>query len=113
MGGTLGLALGVHIGNGRRGNLALDFLTASAVWGAGVGMVFLLEEFKEGATTQEQEELKEGQAVILLVIPVVQLVATALVEQTTGRSRGRRRRTALLVIPMRDGGLGLGTLVRF
>ena len=72
MGGTLGMALGVHIGNGRRANLALDFLTASAVWGAGVGLVFLLEEFKEGATTQEQEELKEGQAVILLAIPVVQ-----------------------------------------
>ncbi len=76
-------------------------------------MVFLLEEFKEGATPQEQEDLKEGQAVILLAIPVVQLVATALVEQVTGRSSGRRLQTALLVIPMGDGGLGLGTLVRF
>ena len=113
VGGTLGMALGVHIGNGRRGNFALDFLTAAAVWGAGVGMVFLLEEFKEGATTEEQEDLKGGQAVVLLAIPVVQLVATALVEQTTGRSRGRRQQIALLVIPMRDGGLGLGTLVRF
>ena len=113
VGGTLGMAIGVHVGNRRRGNFALDFLSAAAVWGAGIGLVFLLEEFKEDATTKEQEDLLVGQAVVLLAIPVVQLVATSLVEQMTGRSSGRRQRTALVVIPMGDGGLGLGTRVRF
>ena len=38
-GGTLGMALGVHLGNKRRGNLALDIVTGAAIWGAGIGIV--------------------------------------------------------------------------
>ena len=112
-GGTLGLAAGVHLANGRRGNFALDFLSASAVWGFGIGTVFLLEWFKADATPEEQVELRNGQAIILLAIPIVQLITTAQVEVATSRSRGRRQPAGLVVRPLRDGRVALGVGVSF
>ncbi len=90
-GGTLGLAAGVHLANGRQGNFALDFLSTSAACGFGIGTVFLLERFKADATPEEQVELGNDQAIILLAMPVVQPITTAQVEVATSRSPDSNR----------------------
>ena len=38
-GGGLGLALGAHLGNRRRGNFLLDVAASGAVWGVGYGLI--------------------------------------------------------------------------
>ena len=71
-GGTFGMALGVHLGNRRQGNLALDFLTAAAVWGAGIFAAILADSDR-------------ADVAILIAIPIVQLGATVAVERAAGR----------------------------
>ena len=73
-GGTLGMAVGVHLGNRRRGNVLLDFLAAAAVWGTGIAV----------AAGSDDENL---QAAVLIAIPVVQLGTTVLVERATEPDR--------------------------
>src|SRR5204863_1465661 len=72
-GGTLGMALGVHLGNGRRGNLATDCLAGAGVWGIGMTTLLLTGGWKPTGTT-----------VLAVAVPVAQLVTTVLVEQATG-----------------------------
>jgi hypothetical protein len=79
-GGGLGLAVGAHIGNRRRGNFLLDVLTSGAVWGAGY---LLMRSFAAN-------EDYNGMALTAVVLPPVQFVATVLVERATGRSRAGR-----------------------
>ena len=76
-GGGLGLAIGAHLGNRRRGSFLLDVVASGAVWGAGYA---LLRSFAESG---------DGDGVLLtaIVLPPTQLVATVLVERATGRSR--------------------------
>jgi hypothetical protein len=80
IGGTSGMALGVHLGNGRRGSLALDLLTGAAVWGLGIGIA-------AGAKPDWGSPLFWT---LSLGIPVGQLAATVAVERAVGRSRGGR-----------------------
>ena len=100
IGGTFGMALGVHAGNGWRGSLAPDFLTGAQVWGAGIGLV---------AATEAEEPLIY---VVAVTIPVAQLVATILVERATGRAR-RDQTVSVLILPQPDGRMGLGASIRF
>jgi ABC-type uncharacterized transport system permease subunit len=72
-GGTLGMATGVHLGNGRRGNLLLDLLTAAAVWGIGIGIA-AASDWNNTVTR-----------VAFVSIPVAQLTATIAVERALGR----------------------------
>jgi len=99
-GGTLGLALGAHLGNHRRGNLALDFLTGAAVWGAGLGIV---------AATGWDETAATAAAV---TVPIVQLVGTVVVERAVGRSRSNHR-ISLAVAPDLRGGARVAAAVPF
>lgn len=79
-GGGLGLAVGAHIGNRRRGSFLLDLLTSGAVWGAGFLMM------RSFAANEDYN----GMALTAVVLPPVQFVATVLVERASGRSRARR-----------------------
>ena len=98
-GGTLGLALGVHLGNGKRGNFALDLLIATATAAGGVALVA-----KSGVIRQESEM----GTIAVAAIPLVELASTVVVERTVGRSRARSRRLTLSVLPQAGGGVALG-----
>lgn len=76
--GTAGLALGVHLGNGRRGNFGLDFLTASGVWLTGFTLVL--------ATGSD-----DLASALAFAVPIGQLWATTAVERAKGREKARRR----------------------
>lgn len=91
-GGTFGMALGVHLGNKRRGSLALDFVTGTAIWGAGI----------EIAEASNWDDTVTG--VAFVAIPNAQLASTVAVERATGRSRLRGPRVNISVVPRFDGG---------
>jgi len=98
-GGTLGLALGVHLGNRRRGSFALDFLTGAAVWGAGIGL----------AAVSDWDDTVVWTAFVL--VPIAQLASTVAVERAVGRSRSRGRTAAFTVVPTGPrGALLLGSI---
>jgi hypothetical protein len=100
-GGTLGMALGVHLGNGRRGSLALDFLTGAAVWGAGIGI----------AAASDWDGTVSG--VAFVTVPIVQFVSTIVVERAIGRSRSRNQNVTVSLAPRIDGGGALMAAFRF
>jgi hypothetical protein len=79
-GGGLGLAVGAHLGNRRRGSFLLDLLTSGAVWGAGYGVMRAFSDNENSA----------GMTLTAIVLPPTQYVATVLVERASGRSRARR-----------------------
>ncbi|HJQ65615.1 MAG TPA: hypothetical protein VJ816_04520 [Gemmatimonadales bacterium] len=89
--GTFGMALGVHLGNRRQGNLAIDFLAGAGVWGIGITTIVLTGGWKPPTTT-----------VAAVAVPVAQLVTTVLVEQAT--SRPRTVQTSLSIVPDGHGG---------
>jgi hypothetical protein len=103
VGGTVGLALGVHLGNRRRGNFALDVLSGAMVWGASVGAFYLV-----GADLDEPASVA-----VLVAEPILQLVTTVVVERARGRSIARKRATNVLVTQTQDGQLGLGFSLAF
>ncbi len=72
-GGTFGMAAGVHLGNGRRGNVLLDFLTAAAVWSTGIGI------------TAASHWNNTVTYTAFVSIPIAQLAATIAVERALGR----------------------------
>ena len=90
-GGTIGMALGVHLGNRRQGNLAIDVLAGAGVWGIGITTLVLTSGWKPPATT-----------VLAVAVPVAQLVTTVLVEQAT--SRPRTVQTSVSNVPDGHGG---------
>jgi hypothetical protein len=79
-GGGLGLAVGAHLGNRRRGSFPLDFLASGAMWGVGYA---LMRSFADKGDDS-------GVTLTAIVLPPAQLLATVLVERASGRSRGGR-----------------------
>ena len=79
-GGGLGLAVGAHLGNRRRGSFVLDLLASGAVWGAGYAAFSSFEDKGD----------YDSAVLTLLVLPPTQLLATVLVERLTGQARARR-----------------------
>jgi len=75
-GGTLGLALGVHLGNDAQGSLAKDLLVASAIWAAGVALALSASDVAPDASIG-----------ILVAIPIAQLGFTVKTERAAGRRR--------------------------
>ncbi len=101
VGGTLGMALGVHLGNDRRGSLPLDMLTGAAVWGIGIG----------GAALSDWDDTVTFIAAI--GVPIVQLLTTVAVERATGRSRDAKRNLSVSAGPNLQGGLTLAASLHF
>ena len=79
-GGGLGLALGAHLGNRRRGNFLLDLAASGVVWGAGYAMMRSFVANDDG----------NGLALTAILLPPTQLLATVLVERASGRARAGR-----------------------
>jgi hypothetical protein len=91
IGESVGMGIGVHLGNRRRGSLGLDILTAA---GSATGALIVLNAVEDD----------EGD--LLLLALVLQTTATVTVERTTGRNR--ERRAALSVVPTREGAIRIG-----
>jgi hypothetical protein len=101
-GGTVGLALGTHLGNRRRGSFPLDVLSGAAVWFASLGVYHAMgHDLGETAS-----------AAVWVVEPVAQFITTVVVERATGRARDRRHAPQLSVIPRRDG-VAIGVSLSF
>ena len=100
-GGTFGMALGVHLGNHRRGDLALDFLTGGAVWGLGIGITLAFDDNDTAA------------GIAFVTIPIAQLAATVAVERAVGRARLRDRNLRVSVVPHGGRGATLAASVAF
>ena len=79
-GGGLGLALGAHLGNRRRGNFLLDVAASGAIWGAGYGLIRSFASRDDGV----------GVALTAILLPPTQLLTTVLVERASGRARAGR-----------------------
>ena len=73
-GGTLGMALGVHLGNSRRGSFLKDCFVGALVWGVGMGIV---------VASRNQAAF----GVALLAVPAAQLAAMVAVERKAGTAR--------------------------
>ncbi len=97
--GTTGLALGVHLGNGRRGDFLLDLGTAGAIWGVGY-LVFISSRDRNLAGP------------LAFGVPIAQLAITTVVERARGRAK-QRQRAELLITPMRGRGVGVGAKLTF
>ncbi len=82
-GGGMGLAVGAHLGNRRRGSFPLDVLTSGAVWGVGYALMSSFADDGDGA----------GVVITAIALPPTQLLATVLVERAIGRSRAGRSQT--------------------
>ena len=93
VGGTFGMAVGVHLGNRRRGNLAKDFLAGALVWGAGIGYL---------AATRWDSDFS---TIVLFTNPILQLGVTTSVERSVGRKREQRQSLKVALVP-RSHGLG-------
>ena len=101
IGGTLGMATGVHLGNDRKGNLLLDMLTGAGVWGIGIGTA-ALTGWDDTATL-----------IAAIGVPVAQLFATVAVERATGRAREARRSLEISAGPDLQGGAAIMVTYRF
>lgn len=91
IGGTFGMAVGVHLGNRRRGNLGVDFLTGAAIWAVGIGVVAASDW--------------DGVAGVaaFIAVPIAQLAATTAIERSIGRKHERARGATVSLIPTRRG----------
>lgn len=94
-GGTFGIAYGVHHANERRGNLALDIVTAAGVWTAGIIVA---------SATGYDEPLGR---VIFLTVPLVQIGTAVAVEKAVARKRVQSGDLSIRVVPALDGSVGL------
>lgn len=74
-GETLGMALGVHIGNRCRGSFALDVVTATLISGAGIGIAYA-SDWDDEVTLLS-----------FMAVPIAQLIGVTLVERAVGRKR--------------------------
>jgi hypothetical protein len=101
VGGTLSMAVGVHLGNDRRGSLPLDMLTGAAVWGVGIGTA---------AATGWDDSVT---LIAAIGVPIAQLLATTAVERATGRSRDAKRSMTLYGGPGLRGGAVFGASLTF
>lgn len=80
-GGTLGMALGVHLGNKSRGDFFRSFITGAAVWAGGIGILAL---GGDGAVL----------SLALVAVPVLQMVTMVAVERSTARQKEAASRQA-------------------
>ena len=87
--GTIGVSIGAHLGNGRRGSLPLDLAVAAGVWLAGIGPVIVSGD-------------GDGPYALaaFVLVPVAQVLLTTEVERSRGRVRARSRRAAVSVGPL-------------
>jgi hypothetical protein len=103
--GTIGVGIGSHLGNGRRGNVVLDILTAAGIWGVGIGPLFTTGDPNHAYGT-----------IMFFTVPIAQVLVTTMVERAVGRSKARKRRdrlqAELLPVQTRDGA-GLSLRLRF
>jgi hypothetical protein len=72
-GGGLGLALGAHLGNHRRGSFPLDLLASGVVWALGYGAMAY-------SVAQDNDM---GRVITAIVLPPVQLLVTVIIEGAT------------------------------
>jgi len=79
-GGGLGLAVGAHLGNRRRGSFLADLVVSGAVWGVGYAA---MRSFLDSSDDT-------GVILTAVTLPPTQLVVTVLAERATGRARARR-----------------------
>jgi hypothetical protein len=94
IGGTAGMALGIHLGNRRRGNFLIDFVTAGAIWGGGMAL---------GSALHWRGE---APLIILTGIPIAQLAITTSVERANGRAHDRESAAATVrILPAPGGGM--------
>jgi hypothetical protein len=100
--GTVGVALGAHLGNGRRGDLLLDLATAAGIWVAGIGPIL--------ATGKGDGPYAVA---AFIGVPIAQVVVTAAVERARGRTKARARRADLSIIPLVGRAPGLAVRLRF
>ncbi len=98
IGGTLGIATGVHLANGRRGNFGYDILMAGGVWMTGAMVLPMLG----GADA--------GVAAFMLGVPIVQLFATASIELKESQ---KRHDLKISLVPSGIDGLGVRASVGF
>ncbi len=101
IGGTLGMATGVHLGNDRRGLLWLDMLTGAAIWGVGYAIA-AGSGWDSTVTT-----------ITFIAIPITQLVSTVAVERAAGRARDPDRDVTISVGPDLRGGASLFASLKF
>ncbi len=101
VGGTTAMALGVHLGNDRRGSFPLDLFTGAAIWGAGIGTA---------AATGWDDTVT---LVVAIGVPIAQLLATTAVERATGRSREAKRSVSVYGGPDLRGGVVVGASLTF
>jgi hypothetical protein len=69
IGGSLLLPVGVHLANGRRGNLPLAMLASVGIAGTGIALA-----------------ASAGEAGIVVAIPIAQLIACTAIERSTHRN---------------------------
>jgi hypothetical protein len=103
--GTIGVGIGAHLGNGRRGNVALDILTAAGIWGAGIGPLLIVGDPNNTYGT-----------IMFVTVPIAQVLVTTAVERAVGRSKARKRRERVQadLVPVRvRGGAGVSLRLRF
>jgi len=72
--GSIGVATGIHLGNGSRGNIWLDLLASVGSGMAGAGIALAIDD-------------DPGSAIVAVTTVVVQLALTTEVERATGRAR--------------------------
>jgi len=82
IGTTLGAPLGAHLGNGRRGDLPRAVLVSSAFL---AGEVVALRTFIEG--DQIRPGRRRAVQAIVILTPIAQIVAAALVERQSAARR--------------------------
>lgn len=100
-GGTVGLAVGVHLGNHQRGSLPLDLLAGAVAWGTGIGI----------AAASDWDETVTW--VAFATIPLAQLASTVAVERAVAHARARPKGLAISVLPHRAGGVTLAASLSF
>ena len=95
--GALGMAAGVHLGNGRRGNFVKDLLATTLIGAAGIVHFYATGGNEDGIPTP-----------IILATPFLQLSVSVAVERSSGRSRAADKDAQLFLLPQPDGSLCLG-----
>ena len=76
VGMTLGIPLGTHVGNGRRGDLARSLLVSAALFGA---EVLVLNRLVDDGRTQHMEAVRG----VAIAVPIVQIVSSIWIESAT------------------------------
>jgi hypothetical protein len=82
IGYTLGIPVGAHLLNRRRGDLRMSLAASAALAAAGYGVLRASGVRWNGGTTPRQRRVA---AVVVVSVPVLQYLATTAIETATGR----------------------------